>query len=39
MINVLVCKADGSQVIEQREVPEDYFSPSSEEENTPDAGE
>lgn len=24
-INVLICRPDGSQVLETREVPEDYF--------------
>lgn len=31
IINVLVCKADGTQVIEQREVPDDYFGDSQSE--------
>ena len=26
IINVLVCQSDGSQVVEQREVPDNYFS-------------
>lgn len=25
IIDVLVCRSDGSQVLEQREVPEDWF--------------
>ncbi len=25
MIDVLVCREDGTQILEQREVPEDYF--------------
>lgn len=25
LISVLVCKPDGTQVLEEREVPEDYF--------------
>ena len=31
MIDVLICSPDGTQVLEQREVPEDYF-PEEEEE-------
>ena len=29
-IDVLVCRADGTQVLEQREVPEDWLAPAEE---------
>lgn len=35
IIEVLVCRIDGTQVIERREVPDDWFSePGKEEENS-----
>lgn len=36
IIDVLVCRLDGTQVLEQREVPDDWFSPAPPEE-APDA--
>lgn len=30
VIDVLVCRADGTQVLERREVPEDYYRPMPE---------
>lgn len=42
MIDVLVCYPDGTQKLEQREVPDDYFAaaePEPEAESGQDAGE
>ena len=30
-IDVLVCRGDGTQTLEQREIPEDYFPPEAQE--------
>ena len=34
MIDVLICYPDGKQVLEQREVPDDYFAATEEEAET-----
>ena len=31
IIEVLVCREDGTQELEQREIPEDYFPPEAQE--------
>lgn len=36
MIQVLVCQSDGTQSVEQREVPDDYFSSAPAPEATPE---
>ena len=38
IIDILVCRPDGTQIIEQREVPDNYYVPV-EEENTEEASE
>lgn len=37
MIDVLVCRLDGTQTLERREVPESWFAPAEPEPGSPEA--